>query len=111
MFEKFVIYTITVGVSTWLVPGVKVDSTLTLIIAAAVLGLINTFIRPIATFISLPFVILTGGLFLFVVNAATILLAGAVIPGFKVESFWSALGVALVMFVVWLLTPSFGKKD
>lgn len=110
MLDKFVIYTIAVGLSTWLVPGVKVDDTLTLVVTAAALGLINTVIRPIATFISLPFVILTGGLFLLVVNAGMIMLAGVLIKGFHVDGFVSALMVAGIMFVVWLVTPAIGKK-
>lgn len=111
MLDKFVIYTIAVGLSTWLVPGVKVDDTLTLVVTAAALGLINTIIRPLATLISLPFVILTGGLFLLVVNAAMIMIAGALIEGFHVEGFFPALMVAGMMFVVWLLTPSLAKKS
>jgi len=99
---KFFIYLIATGISAWLVPGIRVDNAWALLITAAVLALINTFLRPVITFLSFPLVILTGGLFLFVVNALTIMLAGALVDGFVVGSFASALGMALAIFVVWL---------
>lgn len=106
MIAKFLLYTIALALGGWLLPGIKVDSALTLVTAAAVLGLLNTFLRPIFTFLSLPFVVLSGGLFLFVINAAMILLADSLIDGFHVEGFLPALLLSLITFVVWLLTPS-----
>ncbi len=104
----FLIHWLVVAVSLWvatnLVPGVRVSSTNTLLLAALVLGLINALIRPILFIITLPITILTLGLFYFVVNGLAFALAAALVPGFTVTSFMSAVIGALVVSVVsWIL--------
>jgi|SRR5690242_10988801 putative membrane protein len=104
----FLIHWLVVAVSLWvatnLVPGVRVSSTNTLLLAALVLGLINALIRPILFIITLPITILTLGLFYFVVNGLAFALAAAVVPGFTVTSFMSAvLGALVVSVVSWIL--------
>lgn len=103
MFKRFLIYFIAIAVSAWLIPGVEVESLPALALTAGVLALINTFIRPIVTFLSLPFVIFSGGLFLIVINAAMILLASAFVPGFAVSGFFASAALTGVVFVVWLI--------
>lgn len=76
----------------------------TLLVAAAVLGLINAVIGPIAKLLSLPFIVLTLGLFLFVVNAFLLWLAAVIVPHFDVDGFWRTLGAAVVVTLVnWAL--------
>jgi putative membrane protein len=104
----FLIHWLVVAVSLWvatnLVPGVRVASTNTLLLAALVLGLINALIRPILFIITLPITILTLGLFYFVVNGLAFALAAALVPGFTVTSFMSAvLGALVVSVVSWIL--------
>jgi len=79
-----------------LVPGVHVVNFSTALIAAIVLGLINVFIKPVLSLLTLPITLLTLGLFSFVVNAMTFGLAAYFLSGFNVDGFWPALVGALV---------------
>lgn len=83
-----------------IVPGVMVPNFLTAIIVAIVLGIINTIIRPIITILTLPINILTLGLFSLVINAALILLTAALVPGFEVAGFFSAVMFAVVLSII-----------
>lgn len=90
----------TIGITAYILPGVKVGSYWTALLVALVLGLVNLFIRPFLIFLTLPINILTLGLFTFVVNALMILLVAAIVPNFEVEGFWNALIFAvLLMFI------------
>ncbi|MBR0656126.1 phage holin family protein [Plastoroseomonas arctica] len=85
-----------------LIAGISFSSTLTLVIAAAVFGLVNAIIRPVAVALSLPLTIITLGLFILVVNAAMFALTAAVIPGMVVASFGAAfMGAIIVSVVSW----------
>lgn len=76
---------------------------------AAMLALINIFIKPILLILSLPITILTFGLFVWVINAALIMLVDALIEGFKVKNFGWALIFGLVMSIIsWVLFSLFG---
>ena len=72
------------------VPGIKVDSISTVVIAAALLGLINVFIKPILIIFTLPLNILTLGLFTFIINALLLELVAYFVKGFEVQSFLAA---------------------
>ena len=72
--------------------------------AAALLGILNAFFRPILIILTLPINILTMGLFTFVINAILLLMASGVIPGFDVSGFWAALGGSIIISLIsWLL--------
>ena len=83
-----------------LVPGVHVVSFTSALIAAVVLGLINTFIKPVLALLTLPVTLLTLGLFSFVLNALMFGLAAYFLAGFNVDGFWPALFGALVFGVL-----------
>jgi putative membrane protein len=76
------------------------DSWGTLAIFAAVLALLNTFVRPILAFISIPFTCLTFGLFLIVINTAMFALAAILVPNISVAGFWGALVGAIAVSLV-----------
>jgi putative membrane protein len=80
--------------------GVSVDTYVALLIAALVFGLVNAIVRPIALILSIPFIILSLGLFLFVVNALLFWLVGAIVPGFHVAGFWAAFWGAIWMGII-----------
>lgn len=87
-----------------LVPGFEIDSFLTALIAALVVGVLNIFVWPLIALFTLPLTLLTFGLFLFVVNALVIKLGAFMVPGFTVVGFLPALLGSLVISVVSLLT-------
>jgi putative membrane protein len=100
----WLVVAVALWVATYLVPGVHVASTGTLLVAALVLGLVNALVRPILFLITLPITVVTLGLFYLVVNGLAFGLAAALVPGFNVTSFTSAILGALVVSVVsWLL--------
>ncbi len=81
-------------------PIISYNDWLTLAIFAAVLALLNTFIRPLVGLLTLPINCLTFGLFSIVINAAMFALAAALVPGFHVADFWAALLGAAAVSVV-----------
>ncbi|MDP2671504.1 MAG: phage holin family protein [bacterium] len=83
-----------------IVPGIEVEDTATLFLAALVIGVVNALIKPVLQIVSLPITLLTLGIFALIVNAALFGLAAWLVSGFSVSGFWSALFGALVMSVV-----------
>ena len=68
--------------------------------AALLLGILNSVLKPIITFLALPLLVLTLGLFMFVINALLLFLVGSVLKGFHVDSFWAAFWGALIISIV-----------
>jgi putative membrane protein len=83
-----------------LVPGVSVDNFGTALVVAIVLGLVNAFIKPIFTVLTLPLTAITLGLFLIVINAAMFGLTAWLVPGFHVNGFWAAVFGGIVVGLV-----------
>lgn len=88
--------------SSW-VDGFSISTTGTLLIAAALLGVVNAVVRPIAVILTFPITIVTLGVFLLVINAGMVALVAWVLPNFTITGFWPALLGALIVSVVsWL---------
>ena len=83
-----------------LIPGVSTATNADLIWAAIALGLINAFVRPLMVLLTLPLTVLSLGLFLLLVNAAMLNLAGWFVDGFEVQGLWSSIFGALVVSLV-----------
>ena len=96
---RLVLSALAVGIAAYLIPGVTV-TVVGAFVAAIVLGIINMFIKPIITILTLPITILTLGLFSLLVNALFVLLVAHIVPGFSVSGFWSALLFAIVLAFV-----------
>ena len=88
----------------YLYPGVSVESFLTALIAALVLGLVNAVVRPVLVILTLPVTLLTLGLFLFVINALLFWLVAELVPGFRVSGFGAALLGSILYSVITLIT-------
>ena len=107
---KLVVSTIAVLVADLLLRGVSIGDlsmehgdlhgVITALLTAAVLGLLNTFIRPVLILLTLPVTLFSLGLFILVINAGMVLLAARLVPGFVVEGWWWALGFSLVQWAV-----------
>jgi len=97
---RLLITALAVIISSYLLPGVEVDSFLTAVIIGAVLALLNVTLKPILIILTIPVTIVTMGLFLLVINAIMILVADAFVTGFYVEGFWWALAFSLILWVV-----------
>lgn len=94
---RLIISAIIVVVLSNILPGVYVDSFLIAVIAAAVISMLNLFVKPILLILTLPVTIVTFGLFLLVINAIIILLGDALVSGFQVDGFWWALLFSLLL--------------
>lgn len=87
-------------VSAYVIPGVKVDGFFTAIVVAIVLALVNAFIEPIVLFLTLPINILTLGLFTIVVEALMVMIVAAIVPGFVISGWISAILFAVVLSLI-----------
>lgn len=97
---KWLICTVSLAVAAWMIEGITIQNGWALLFAALVVGFLNAFLRPILLLLTLPINILTLGLFTFVINALMILFTTAIVGGFSVNGFGSALLAAIVMSIV-----------
>jgi putative membrane protein len=80
--------------------------------ASLLLGIINAFLRPILLFLSIPFILVTLGLFILIINALMLKLVSEIVPCFQVHGFWRAIfGAIIISFVSWLLSAFFRGSD
>jgi putative membrane protein len=98
-------------VATEVLSGIDIRNATTLVIAGLLLGLVNAIVRPFALLLSLPALLFTLGLFLLVVNAAMLGLVALMLPGFRIEGFWTAVGGAVVVSLVsWIGSWFIGSR-
>jgi putative membrane protein len=116
-----------VAVATWLLDGIYFTGPssgwdevkhkiVPLLVVSLILGVVSAFVKPVVTFFSIPFILLTLGLFLLVINALMLMLtawiAGGLGLGFHVDGFWNALwGSLIITFVNWFIDLSVSKDD
>ena len=118
---RFLIRVVVAAAGLWLasriVPGIHVTSLGSLAAAAILLGLVNAIVRPIVVFLTLPFTILTLGLFLLIINAAMLELVAMMLKGFSVHGFVAALlGSIVISLVSWAASmfepkPAYARAD
>lgn len=102
---RWLILTIAILLAVYLIEGIRASGIHAILLAAAVLGILNALLRPILIVLTLPLNILTLGLFTFLINAFLLKMTSGVIPGFDVAGFWPAVFGALVISVVnWLIS-------
>jgi len=88
---KIVGATLAVFVSAYIIPGVTVDTYITALIVAVVLGFLNSFVKPILVILTLPVTILTLGIFYLLINALMVIITASLVRGFQVESIIAAI--------------------
>lgn len=106
MIVHFLFSAVAVFIAAYLVPGVAIDSFITAIIFALVLGLLNAIVKPILLLLTLPLNILSLGLFTIVINILILYLASNLVPGFTISSLLSAILFGLVLAIVNSLLPT-----
>ncbi len=98
---QLLVSTVAILVASYILSGgVQVDGFWTALVIAIVLGVINMFIKPVITILTLPITIVTLGLFMFVLNALLIMLVSVIVPGFHIANFWWAFGFSLIVSVI-----------
>ena len=112
---RLLINMVAILIIAYLLPKViGVDSWLAALVAAFLLGVVNTFIRPLLVLLTLPLTLVTFGVFLLVINGLLLWLVSVVVRGFHVHGFWGAvIGSILISIVSWVLSSfvnSFGES-
>jgi putative membrane protein len=105
---KILITAVIVVITAYILPGIHISDFLTAIIVAFILAILNGLLKPLLVILTIPVTIITFGLFLFVIDAFIILMAGSFVSGFYVDGFWWALLFSLIMS---LFSYLFGLKD
>ena len=108
---RWLILTAAILAAAYLLDGIEVRDFFSAFLAAAVLGILNAFFRPLLLLLTLPLNILSLGLFTFVINAFLLKMASGVIPGFEVHGFWTALFGALIITLVSSLLNALISND
>lgn len=109
-FGRFLVTTVAVIAAGYLLPGVELEKNYTPLIVALVLGLLNAFVKPLLVFFTIPFTILTFGLFLLVIDTVIIKMASGIVGGFHVESWWTAFFCGLIIAIITSLLEAVIKK-
>lgn len=101
---RWVILMCAILMTSYMMDGIYVSGFLSAFFAAAILSILNAFLRPILLILTLPINVLSFGLFTFVINAFMLFMASGFIPGFEVKGFWTAVfGSLLISLFSWLL--------
>lgn len=108
---RMLVSTIAVMVTSYLLPGVSLDSFLTALATALLIGLLNTIVKPLLILFTIPVTLITFGLFLLVINASIIMMASNLLRGFHVEGFWYALLFSIIMSVLTTVLESMISSD
>lgn len=108
---KLLLNAIAVFALAELLNGVYVNNYVTSVMVALVLAILNVLFKPLLIILTLPVTILTLGLFLFIINAAIILLADKLIDGFRVDGLWTAVLFSILLCILQSLLHSFLKTD
>ena len=108
---RAVIAALGLWLATRWIRGIYIDTPGTVVLAGALLGVVNAFVRPVAILLTFPFTILTLGLFLLVVNAAMLGLVALLLPGFRLDGFWTAVLAALIVSITgWIGSALIGSN-
>lgn len=110
LIVRWLVLALGVTLAEKIVPGIDCKDGVTLFVVVVLLSFFNAVLRPILVLFTLPFIVLTMGLGLVVLNALLFLLVGKIVSGFTVEGFWSAVGGALIVGVTNLIMTVIMKQ-
>lgn len=103
---RWLTLTVAILLSSYLLEGIWVGGFFSALGAAAILGILNAFFRPIALLLTLPINIVTFGLFTFIINAVMLKIASGLVGNFEVHGFWTAVFGALIISLISLALNS-----
>lgn len=111
---RWFVTAVAVFVAAWIVPGIQYGSFGGLVLASLLLGIVNAMVRPVLLILCLPLILVTMGLFIFILNALLLWFVAGILPGstFTVDGFWAAFWGGLVVSIVsWILSAFFRGSD
>ncbi len=99
LITKFLINAAALAITAYILPGITFSGLGTLLLAALILGILNAVIKPILVLLTLPLNLLTLGLFTFIINGLILYLTAAIVGGFTISSFWTAVLGAIILSI------------
>ena len=99
MLIKWILFAFLIMFIAWIIPGITITGFISALFVVFVLSLVNIFIRPLLTLISLPLNVLTLGIFGLIINALLFLLVAKFSPGFQIDGFWNGFWGALLLSI------------
>jgi putative membrane protein len=111
LLVRWLVLALGVMIATKIVPGIGVDDTRTLLVVVLLLSFFNAILKPLLVLFTLPFILVTMGLGVIVINALLFLLVGRLVTGFHVDGFWAALLGSIVVSITTLLVSAFTKSN
>lgn len=110
---RWIVTALAVMIVSWIFPSLlSIQGGAALLGGSLLLGIVNALVRPFLLLLSLPFIIVTMGLFIFVVNALLLMLVSSTVPQFHVDGFWDAFFASILISVVsWPLSSFFRTSD
>jgi len=100
IFIKLLISTVSVLIVAWILPGAHIDGFTSALIVAAVIGILNTFLRPLLIVLTIPITIITFGIFLLVINTIIIIISSNIVDGFFIDGFWWAFFFSILLSII-----------
>lgn len=97
LLVRWLVLAVGVTVATHIIPGIACDNRTVLLVVVVLLSFFNAILKPLLVLFTLPFILLTMGLGMIVINALLFLLVGKLVDGFYVSGFWAAMGGALIV--------------
>ncbi|MEO6005407.1 MAG: phage holin family protein [Opitutus sp.] len=107
---RWAVTAIGVVIATKLIPGIHCNDGQTLFIVVLLLSFFNAILKPVLVLFTLPFIVLTMGLGIIVINALLFLFVGRLVEGFHVDGFWSAVGGAIIVSLTTMALGGFTKR-
>ncbi|MCX6270247.1 MAG: phage holin family protein [Bacteroidetes bacterium] len=110
IFVRLLISTLAVLITSYLLPGVHIQGVTAALVVAAVLAILNTFLKPVVIILTIPITFFTLGLFLVVINVFIIYLVTKIVDGFSVDGFWWAVAFSIILSIVTNLLDKLNEK-
>ena len=111
ILRNLIVNTLSIFAVSYLLSGIQLDSFLTALILAVVMSVLNVTLKPLLIIVTIPFTIVTFGLFLLVVNVLVLYAAEALIDGFEIAGFWWAVAFSLLVSFVNSVLFGLGKNN
>jgi putative membrane protein len=111
LLARIILSTMAIMVTSYILPGVTIDSFLTALATALLIALLNTLVKPVLIILTIPVTIITFGLFLLVINASIIMMTSSMLSGFHVTGFWHALLFSIILSGITAVMESMVSSD
>lgn len=108
---SWIVNAVAVALAAWLLGGVTSSGLAAAAFAGLVLGLVNAYVKPVLTVLGIPFIVITLGVGLFLINMAMIAFTAWVTPGFAIDGFWADAKATIVIWLVNALLGGFWPED